>query len=287
MNTMFNFAIDFVAINSAKSSEDLQKYVDLCNKDGKYPNNNEDNACVIALCLNVNLSEQQLLSLAHKYGKYIKQNPLVDMYKLINPDGEFYHIKDSNYTYNYNEFLARWDDCGEIHFSIIYNHDNQFTMDLVNDCNDPIMLRTIIYVNEILGETSFSYDAGKHLQKINPEVFEKIRWIWGKKVAEIFCRKTLFNRNIVLDESDFESVYPSMVVEFFKNYMLHTQKTFEDVHEIMNQAIRLVMKCKEENGKYVFCKQIILACKDYICLDKDLHDAFDGKLKALVDAINC
>lgn len=286
MSSMFkDFANDYVVIANAKCSDDLEKYVNIASSNHEYPESNEDNACIIALCMNANLSAGQMVKLGRKYGKYIKLNPIYPIHRMGDEHlNELGVIKGSDSMSKYESFFNNRNNVPFITYS-----DKIGMLDLIEDSNDPEMLKIIFYAQHIIDNRHCSYIAGKNLQKLSLPIFEKLANIWAKSFINVYLFKDHFcNKHLEIDSNDFKYVHASDVLEVFKNYVNGKKELDNDeINKAANRAIRLIINCADGHGKYLFAKKIILECEDfYFFLEEDLKDAFEGKLKALVDAIH-
>lgn len=285
MSSMFkDFANDYIVIANAKCSADLEKYVGIASSNHEYPQTNEDNTCIIALCMNANLSAEQMVKLSVKYGKYIKLNPMIGHHWMIEGCNDLLNVKTTNSTNKYASFLNDYNQTPFITYS-----DKIGMLDLIEESNDPNLLKVIFYAQYIIDNGYCSYIAGKNLQKLNLSIFEKLANLWAKSFINVYLFKNHFcNKHFEIDSNDFKYVHASDVLEIFKNYVNGKKEPDNDkINKAANRAIRLIINCADGHGKYLFAKKIILACEDfYFFLEEDLKDAFEGNLQAFVDAIH-
>lgn len=282
-----DFANDYINISNAKCSADLDKYVRIASCNHEYPGCNNDNACVIALCMNPNLSAEQMIKLSVKYGKYIKLNPIYSIHRMGDKYlDELGAIKDSDYTNTYESVINEYN--GTVH--ITYS-DKTGMLDLIEESNDPNLLKVIFYAQHIIDNGYCSYIAGKSLQKLSPSVFAKLASIWSKSFINVYLHKDNFaNMHFKIDSNDFKYVYACDVLEIFKDYVNRNREKeliIDEINKVANRAIRLIINCADGHGKYLFAKKVILACENFrFYLEEDLKNSFNGDLQKFADAIN-
>lgn len=278
-----NFAVDYCKLSSANCSDNLEQYVSMF--ENNLPGDNEENAFVIALCMNPNLSVEQMIRL-HKYGKYIKLNPMYAIYSISDKIAEMHKIGDKNCIHDYEFFVRKF----SYEYAFIHYSNEILGMDLVEDCTNPDVLKSIIYVEHILRDSELAYTAGKNLQKINHDLFLKVAHKWKKSFVKVYClQHQSYYKNVKINVEDCEYVDYGTVVNFFKDYLKENcSKGFDSdfVNKVANNAIRLISQL-EGHGKLLFSKRIIMMCSEFFffVLDKDLDEKFGGELSKLISAI--
>lgn len=287
MSSLFNFAIDFVAITTAKSSEELSKYVELASK--TYPHNNEDNACILALCMNVNLSIEQMLVLGKKYGKYIKQNPNYAISMLGNDFNSIKNIDDSYYGI-YKDIID-------------FNHQSKpyisygdfIDYKIIEETNDVDFVKSIFYFEEIVSDSVSSvqkYVASKNLKKINAYFFNSIKKEFIKAFIDIyiFGLEAIYNNekypNLLIQEEDYSLLRGDFIFEQFKNKLKDFPISW--IGKLANRALELILKCTNEVSFYSARDIVMLALAhdSGFCLNNDNKNIFEGRIQKIIETFN-
>lgn len=285
-----NFATDFIAITNSKSSQDLEKYVSIAIS--SYPRTNEDNSCVIAVCLNSNLSEDQMLRLGIKYGKYIKENPNYNMNLLCDLNGKLKDISNTNIC-KFNDLIESYYDPSksEIQYYIDFNHTDKIGFNLIRESNDIDFIRSMFYFIIITSDFSDELKvlAYKNLKQVNPHIADKIKNIYHRSSVRLHLSYQLNN----IDSDIINSIDSKIVYEEFlrvKRKLVGSDFYIENGNKhhfeiIVNKVMSLFIKL----DKFNYAREtIILSLSAYNSLKIQEHilESFDGKIKKIVDAFN-
>lgn len=293
-----NFAIDFNFVVNQNDSTKLEPYVQKAVND--YPRSNEDNTIVIALCMNPNLSIDQMKRLGVKYGKYVKSNSSFDINMLSGSVQDIKSLSNISTKCKLDDYesIVVCSSTG-VNFSLHYSSDpDSFKYDLIEDSNDPEFLKKIFYLNEIKHATYHKnvYLAGKMLRVIDPDLFNiiSVRAKWSRSVIKSFVQNEITESDLKKD-NDLNSIFPIDVFEVFNSNIVEL-KTEAYFQEYAMKYIELICLISANNdytsiGGLHYIKKIIynvLAVNGSmsVYIPEHIRGAFGGKLYDFMNNIS-
>lgn len=293
-NIFNNFACDFTQINLAKSPEELDRFVELAMDN--YPLNNEDNACIIALCLNPALSPEQMLRLGYRYGKYIKENSAYQL-SIIEASDDSESLKKIGSSSGLPKYDSIIEFSGLNKPYIKFSEGNSYSYSLVDSCEDLHLLKCIFFINEILNENLNhinKYIAGKNLQKLDIGYFNKVAIDWASSFINIhlFGHEFVYLNNCPKSLKDYDYIFPEIVIEHFENEFNKLEKTHSNGFGkfMVCNCLKLIHDCYQHNNNYnwsrIARRVLMIGYLQFSYFNsKEIENFFDGKIKEFYETI--